>query len=250
MSTTQFTEDFRRNPADLEREAADVRADVEQTLESLEHLLSPTELLHKTMSAVRENSGEFGRNFAAQIRNNPVPTVLAGVGLAWLMAASRKPRSYASDATADTHGAVSGVVGATRHAADSVRHSARRAADTAEAATEAVHDASVSSARRVRDAYVHLRDEQPLLLGAIAVAAGVAIGALLPQTETEDRWLGAASEDAATRMKKKSAEALDAAKEEIADVAEAAQAKASEIAEQHGAPPSPPGREQREAPRA
>jgi hypothetical protein len=85
-----------------------------------------------------------------------------------------------------------------------------------------VAHASREGARGVRDGYSYLSQEQPLVLGAIAVAAGAAIGALLPATDAEDRWLGDASDDATDRLKREGRRRADEAKAAAAHTAEAA----------------------------
>ncbi len=212
MNYGNLHEDVRRDPADLEREAADARADVESTLESLEQLLSPSDLLARAVGTIKRNGGEFGRNFMAQVRDNPVPTVLAGLGLAWLFTASDRPAR-------DSH-ASSGVLrGAT---ADGVRNSAAAMADETRVAARRVRRASMNGARGIREAYLYMRDEQPLLLGALAVATGAAIGALLPRTETEDELLGSASDETAAWLQEKRRQAADAAQAQAAEAAKAA----------------------------
>jgi hypothetical protein len=44
--------------------------------------------------------------------------------------------------------------------------------------------------RRAQSGFAHMREEQPLVVGAIGLAVGAALGAALPKTETEDEWLG------------------------------------------------------------
>lgn len=44
--------------------------------------------------------------------------------------------------------------------------------------------------RRAQRSFLDTLQEEPLILGAVAVAIGAAIGAALPSTRTEDEWLG------------------------------------------------------------
>jgi len=44
--------------------------------------------------------------------------------------------------------------------------------------------------RRAQRGFLDTLQEEPLILGAVAVAIGAAIGAALPSTRTEDEWLG------------------------------------------------------------
>jgi ElaB/YqjD/DUF883 family membrane-anchored ribosome-binding protein len=45
-------------------------------------------------------------------------------------------------------------------------------------------------ARRVQDQYRQAVIDNPLAVGAVALAAGAAVGLMLPSTHTEDRWMG------------------------------------------------------------
>ena len=87
MSTNMedLRRDVRKNPADLEREADRARDAVEDTLHELEQQFSPSELVHRVIDTVTRNGGDFGEKLVAQVRSNPVPTLLTAVGIAWLI---------------------------------------------------------------------------------------------------------------------------------------------------------------------
>jgi hypothetical protein len=70
-----------------------------------------------------------------------------------------------------------------RRAGATVRH---RAHDVREGVTHAGRDA--------RHGFDSMLDEQPLVLGALALAFGAALGAVLPRTETEDELFGEQSD--------------------------------------------------------
>lgn len=201
----QFKNDLKKHPADLEREADSVREDLEGTVDKLMHQLSPTELLNRGISMVR-NTGDvdFVRNLVNRVESNPIPTVLAGVGLIWLITASSSPKSSSHS-----------VAERTRDAADRTRVAGHKVAEGASDVMHKVRDSgrhTAQSARGgLRDAgkrYTQLLDEQPLLVGVLAVAAGAALGALLPRTSTEDRVMGEWSDRGADAIKEKAEEKL------------------------------------------
>lgn len=72
----------------LERDIEQARAGLEQTLAALERRLSPGALADHAARIVRENGEDLGRDLATRIRNHPVPAVLVGVGIAWLLMAT------------------------------------------------------------------------------------------------------------------------------------------------------------------
>ena len=103
--------------------------------------------------------------------------------------AERASQSARAIAERASHGA-SAIADRATHGVDVVR---TRVADTAshlgEQATELSHEGREQlrlAALRTRD----FADENPLLVGAIAVAAGVGVGLLLPATQPENRLLG------------------------------------------------------------
>src|SRR5207302_5071907 len=58
--------------------------------------MSPGQVIDQLIDYAREGpAAEFGPNLAREVRENPLPLVLIGIGIAWLMAASS--RSSAPD---------------------------------------------------------------------------------------------------------------------------------------------------------
>lgn len=105
-----------------------------------------------------------------------------------------------------------GVVRARERVTSSTEHMRERARSMA---TSARHRAS-----RARSGFGHLLEEQPLLLGAIGLAAGVIAGAALPPTEQEDRAFGAARDRALERAKRVGAESARRLREQAEEAAE------------------------------
>jgi len=65
-----------------------------------------------------------------------------------------------------------------------------------------------SESRRVKHGFERLMEEQPLMLGALGLAIGAALGAAFPRTESEDRLLGGRSDSAMRSVKEKATEAF------------------------------------------
>lgn len=83
------------------------------------------------------------------------------------------------------------------HTAESLRENATRAASIARERTQ--------YARERVDRLLH---EQPLMLGALGIAAGAIIGALVPMTQQEDRYLSEARNKAVRNVAEKGREAV------------------------------------------
>jgi hypothetical protein len=139
----------------------------------------------------------------------------------------------ASSAAESTRGAISRAGEGARSAAeqamdtvhdvtDSAREGARYARDSAAGMMHGLADSTRSGAEGLWDSYDYLKREQPLVLGAIAVAAGALIGSLLPGTRAEDRLMGQYSDEATQRLKEEARQRADEARTVAADAAEAA----------------------------
>ncbi|MDJ0388459.1 DUF3618 domain-containing protein [Roseomonas sp. E05] len=273
-----------QSPAEIEEDVERTRARVTDTIEALRERMSPGQVMDQLMDYARESGGpELMRNLGASVRDNPLPLLLVGAGLGWMMLSSgRRPVTYPATRAPDPHQALlppppsgSSAPGLGTRAGEAARHAGERtqgmmggmrdhassgagsvrdtasstyaagagmasrtagavsdaasrtgatASDLANqaseglssarrAATASYHDASDSMARgygaasaragmladRTRGSMTHITQEQPLLFGALGLALGAALGALLPRTETEDRLMGEASDAAADR---------------------------------------------------
>jgi ferritin-like metal-binding protein YciE len=75
----------------LEQEAGRTRAQLSQTMDQLRARMTPGQLLEQLTAYVRDGPGaEFGRNLAREVREHPLPLILIGIGIAWLMVASSR----------------------------------------------------------------------------------------------------------------------------------------------------------------
>jgi hypothetical protein len=78
-----------RSPDEWEREIERTRADIGRTLGALRARVSRGALVDRMMRSMRDEGGEFAAGIGRAIRDNPVPAVMVGAGLAWLLIASR-----------------------------------------------------------------------------------------------------------------------------------------------------------------
>ena len=136
-----------------------------------------------------------------------------------LSSAARKVRGAASRAS-------DALSSARETAASSIDAVRDRTASAYEAASDAIRRAKDSSSnlgRNVLEGSQSVLDfcrEQPLVLAGVGLAIGAAVGAALPRSETEDRWMGQASDetnDAARRIGAKTTASAKQAYREVAD---------------------------------
>ncbi len=226
-----------------EREVERARADLSHTLDALKERLSLSHLFDEVRDQfLGSGGGEFATNLGRQVRNNPIPAALVGLGVLWLMMGDRdRSRSsavrvypepgrrpgYEGDAmgeraqqaaaqmgmglrsTAETmreagadtaemaRSAAAGAGEAVRSMAgsvsDTVSSAGESAAEWMQTAKEAVQSAGQGARQMRQQTRQNLNDmleQQPLVVGAIGVALGALVGAMLPITRIEDEYMG------------------------------------------------------------
>lgn len=234
------------SPDKIEAEVEANRANVESTLDALKSRLSVENIVNDATRFVgiddaRGTLVAVGR----EIRAEPVAFGMIGLGLALLATgvARREPHdvrvsypqrqpyrtydSMSSDAVGNSN---QKRVGDRVHeysdqartvASEYSAKASEKAAEFSDAANRRLHDAQ----HAVHDGYDAVRhqasdlqrragrqmESQPLLFGALALAAGAVIAAALPRSDVEDRWVGPARD----RL-------LDEAKDVAADLGERA----------------------------
>ncbi|HEX5079567.1 MAG TPA: DUF3618 domain-containing protein [Geminicoccaceae bacterium] len=128
-----------------------------------------------------------------------------------------------SQAVQDKLGELGDQVGsAAARAREGVAHAGAKAARRA----QDVRARAGHYGRRARHGVLRTLDEQPLVLGALGLALGAALGAALPPSETEDRLMGEARDEALRHATKAGREQVEKAGAAAGAVAQAARAEA------------------------
>jgi ElaB/YqjD/DUF883 family membrane-anchored ribosome-binding protein len=259
-NTSNLRDDARKDPATLEREIDQTRANMDRTLGALERKFSPGQLLDQAMEFARENGGEFANNLGRSVKENPVPALLTAVGIAWMVASSNRPKPSLADAYDDRYarddlnasgfddtgyeddagdqkegltdkaqrlkasaeGSLSDAGQRVKSAAERARQKLASTKDTVSAGLRRSSGTAQLQTQRVREGFNSLLTEQPLLLGALGIAVGAAIGAVLPATEQEDRLFGSARDKALSEVKQRGTETYEQVREKASSVGEEA----------------------------
>jgi ElaB/YqjD/DUF883 family membrane-anchored ribosome-binding protein len=177
----------------------------------------------------RYTAQDAGTGILETVKRNPIPAAMAGIGIGWLLTHRSSGQSsraswerarwtgsdrqfsrfdddqsgrggYGSGSDASMSDRASGAV-------EQVGQQASQFADTVGSKVGGVADQARSTAGQIPDQFggiardaqwnaQRLVEENPLAVGAIAVAVGAAIGMALPETQTEQRILGPAAEKA------------------------------------------------------
>jgi ElaB/YqjD/DUF883 family membrane-anchored ribosome-binding protein len=170
----------------------------------------------------RDNGGVMNR-----LLSHPVPTALAAMGLTWLAFSNgsieqtyykpgSRERTSGGDADESTMSkwadSASDAAGRAQEYAGDVT---ARAQEYANEAGEAVRRGS----RQARNGLSRMLDENPLLVGAAALAIGAVVGASIPETEQENEWLGEARDNVLEQAEEMAGNAASVVQDAAADMA-------------------------------
>lgn len=231
-----MTTNGNRNPEDIEAEIQETRARVDDTINAIQGKLSPSQIMEQTVDYFRNNApSDLISNLGRTIKQNPVPIALIGAGIAWLILSDHDRKALGRPSTisaddyddwnttrigAENYPSETGTDGM-RHTLDEIKANAKtlsenvqhKARDVAQSARESIsrmtHDTPVSGdklsyqARQAKGRFMHMIEEQPLVIGALGMALGALLGAGLPSTRREDELMGKARDelvDKATQM--------------------------------------------------
>lgn len=157
--TSSISAQSHKSPETLEHEIDQQRANISNIVDALESKLTPGQLFDQALAYTRGNGGEFFQNLGTTVKNNPVPTVLAGLSLAWLAMNQNRPiaprRVSDGPSLMDRASVAASKVG---QAVDSAKQQLRGAADSVTTRASAVKDSVTSSASSVKDKATTWRD--------------------------------------------------------------------------------------------
>jgi Protein of unknown function (DUF3618) len=141
----------------LEREAEETRWQLAGTLEELRDRMTPGRVVDQLADYTRDGpAAEFLRNLGREVRENPMPLVLIGIGIAWLMVASSRTARAAVASAADSVAKAANDIGTATSAAvnrtsEWGQQRASRLSDRASSAASAVSDKAAELAGRASE---------------------------------------------------------------------------------------------------
>jgi ElaB/YqjD/DUF883 family membrane-anchored ribosome-binding protein len=229
----------------LKQEIHETQQELQQTVAAIQERLSPAHLKEQAANTVHDatigrvhqmiNRAEDRVNQAAEstrhaatevsreVRNNPIPYVLIGAGVAWLFASRRQNRSgrnfesrqewprTGTRATTELSEDVawggssmsepaSGSSGAGSYGGSELYGSPSYASTSygsspSDSASSRAYGSTLSRQARIdrlRSRWDDMLQDNPMALGVAALAAGALLGATIPATEVENEYLGEA----------------------------------------------------------
>jgi hypothetical protein len=203
----------RLDPANIVQEARDSVRDA--TVGKVEDM---TNTATQALSGAGTTVHDTGTGLLETIKQNPIPAVLTGLGVAWLWthrAETALPdgRRFRNDdeywrsdrGWSNKDQAPNGVAQQVGNVADDV---GRRMSDLGD--TVGRVPSRVGGDDLVRQAQRFV-DESPLAVGAVALAVGAAVGLAMPTTQTERRTLGPAVGEVVGQVGERAKETLQKA---------------------------------------
>jgi ElaB/YqjD/DUF883 family membrane-anchored ribosome-binding protein len=173
--------------SDIER----IQGEMAETIHALKSKLSINHIVEEAIDVMR--SIDITQSAAAQlVRDNPLPTVLVGLGFGWLALSALRAGGTSSaiprpdDAADSLSELTESARKAARRAGERVQVQARQAGERVRVAAGKVQ----SSVSGMTDDAGDLFHRYPLAIGLCAVAAGFALGAALPDRTPKAVSLG------------------------------------------------------------
>jgi ElaB/YqjD/DUF883 family membrane-anchored ribosome-binding protein len=258
----------------LKADIEDTRAEMGQTLNEIQERLSPEHLMDQVKETVREATigkvervmekvnekisnvtepamevmglaGEKLKETGSSVGNvvyaNPIPFALMGLGLGMFIvsrvrnADGRTRRSYGHELDSEMGYGMAkprsaGMRREATNTGDSLLHT------TAEKVSHLGHQAQEGAMWAGRG-FQRLVTENPLAVGAAAVAVGAAVGLALPSTRLEKEYMGEASEKIVDKAQQVARDAMD----KVKSATQPAQPE-SPSAQAGNQPPQPPSK--------
>ncbi|MBW8813008.1 MAG: DUF3618 domain-containing protein [Caulobacterales bacterium] len=239
-----------KSAAELEREVEAARGRVDRTVEALKDRMQPGELFDEATRMMSGASNKALSTAVEQLKENPIPIALIGLGVAWLAISQTRrraePAGYSGAGyypTYEGYDEDEGLRAKVKAKADAAKAKLGQAAEKAKASLdqartgaadgvtqargrvgELAQTAQVKAeeyARVARERFDQTLETEPLVIGAIGLAVGAAIGASLPATPVERRYIGPARH-----------KAVDAAKAQLDEVKDVAQRAYGQVKEE------------------
>lgn len=259
-----------RDPEDIVHDIRRTRADISETLNEIESRVSPNHLKEQVKDTIHETIDEVQdrldprhlihnarRTMIDTIRENPVPSIIAGLSIGYLIfnpsdERERRVRGYGgTQGSADrygsygrrydryepatapaTYGAYQGRSENTytqqtpgtraddsRGTLDSAKERASHLADQTQEHMHQWADDASEQVHRAKSGLESFVHDNPLAAGVIAIGMGALLGGMFPPTPQENALMGRASDRITDRMQEAASTTLSQAREAAENVA-------------------------------
>lgn len=181
--------------ARLEREAEETLWQLSGTLEELRGRMTPGRVVDQVIDYTRGSpAAEFLRNLGREVRENPMPLVVVGIGILWLLLATNRTSRAVIASEADQMTAKAEDIGAETSAAMT------RTSEWGQQMAARLSDRASDIASTVGNTAAQLTDRARDAAGGLADKARSASTGVVTTFERTKRSLTGASADAAAPM--------------------------------------------------
>jgi hypothetical protein len=141
----------------FEREAEETRWRLVGTFEELRDRMTPGRVVDQVVDYTRDGpAAEFLRNLKREARENPMPLVLIGIGIAWLMLASSRTSRAAIASAADSVARAANDIGIATSAA--VNRTSEWGQETATRLSDRASNAASTVSNKAGEVAGHARE--------------------------------------------------------------------------------------------
>ena len=177
------------NTEALRAEIETTRMRMSDTLDEIGNRLNPQTIKENVKDSIREATigrvSHMARNATESVqrstsgitnavRENPIPAAMIAVGLGWMFFNNKSERAERG----------------MQQMASSVKEKSGELADSVKERAHSIASSVSDTSRRGRGRLEEVYGANPLALGAVAIAAGLAVGLSAPVTDGESRMLG------------------------------------------------------------
>jgi hypothetical protein len=213
-----------RRPEEIEAEIQRTRSELDETLSAIERRLTPGQMVDQGLEYLRGSSArEYMRNLGASVKREPIPLVLVGVGLAWLMLSDRRSRSPSYDESGTDWGP--SLKDSSPSITDRMADAKRRLQDTTHSAGDRMSGAAGSARDRAADMAHGVRESAANLAGT---ARGSAANMAQTAREGAAQVAGTARQVAGS-VRERASMVADTARERMAQAADTARYQADRV---------------------
>lgn len=221
-----------RTAAEIESDAAQIRAEMNETLNRLEEKLSSRALVDTVLERAKlvgDGSTDIVKSLGNAVRENPVPMILIGAGITALFIQDRRQSHGArsageGDLYQETWGEERKEGGGVRERAGEMKH---RVQEKAGAMKHRIAERGTHVRERVRERAHDVREfgtrtfqEQPLVVIGVGLALGAMLGALIPVSEKEHRTVGRMRDRVVDKTKQAAMTGVQRAREAVSERSE------------------------------
>lgn len=247
----------------IEADIEQTRVQMSQTIDAIQERLSPQHLAEQAKEAVYDatigTAKGVGSNMIETIKQNPLPAAIAALSIGWLFRKSAntnyqrpssqyvyrgsaqgryqpytqygyepRPATYSNadsgPGVVDRVGDMAGnVKDQAQNIAGNVKDQAQNLSREAVDQVEYYGEQAMEQVDQAKDWLQTTMYENPMALGAVALALGTAVGLTLPNTPVENRVMGEARDTLVEKVQETASETLDKVQSVAQEATSAAQ---------------------------